>query len=308
MKRFRNILFASVGGKDDFPALDRANRLAQANHSRMTLVYVVEELPKAVSYFLSKRRIDDLRNGMLTSARQHLDALTRRVDDSLKVETRVLVGTPFIELIRTVVEHSHDLIIKATQPGIKGKSLQSTDLHLLRKCPGAVWLIKSTQRKPFGKIMVAVDPDPSDADRLSLHTDLLKLGTSLADAENGMVEIVHTWTLDGEAMLRGPRFKMAEEEIEELADQVASTRKEWLDKLLAPYDNGKIKVTLTKGLSGPTLVEIIEKRKPDIVVMGTVARTGLPGLLIGNTAESVLQQISCSVLTIKPKGFKTPVS
>ncbi|MBE0500573.1 MAG: universal stress protein [Desulfuromonadales bacterium] len=52
----------------------------------------------------------------------------------------------------------------------------------------------------------------------------------------------------------------------------------------------------------------MEKRKPDIVVMGTVARTGLPGLLIGNTAEFVLARISCSILAIKPQGFNTPVT
>jgi len=41
--------------------------------------------------------------------------------------------------------------------------------------------------------------------------------------------------------------------------------------------------------------------------MGTVARTGIPGLIIGNTAETVFSQVSCSILTIKPAGFKSPV-
>ena len=41
--------------------------------------------------------------------------------------------------------------------------------------------------------------------------------------------------------------------------------------------------------------------------MGTVGRTGIPGLFIGNTAETVLRQVHCSVLTVKPEGFETPV-
>jgi nucleotide-binding universal stress UspA family protein len=45
----------------------------------------------------------------------------------------------------------------------------------------------------------------------------------------------------------------------------------------------------------------------DLIVMGTVARTGLGGLLIGNTAESVLQRVDCSVLAVKPEGFVSPV-
>ena len=57
MDRFKNILFASSGGKDDWAALERASHLAAANHARLTLVCMVEELPKAASYFLSKQHL-----------------------------------------------------------------------------------------------------------------------------------------------------------------------------------------------------------------------------------------------------------
>ncbi|NJO21650.1 MAG: universal stress protein [Sphingomonadales bacterium] len=42
--------------------------------------------------------------------------------------------------------------------------------------------------------------------------------------------------------------------------------------------------------------------------MGTVTRTGIAGFLIGATAEDVLRQVDCSVLTVKPDGFVTPVA
>jgi nucleotide-binding universal stress UspA family protein len=42
--------------------------------------------------------------------------------------------------------------------------------------------------------------------------------------------------------------------------------------------------------------------------MGTVCRTGVTGFLIGNTAEKVLNNVDCSVLTVKPEGFVTPVT
>lgn len=45
----------------------------------------------------------------------------------------------------------------------------------------------------------------------------------------------------------------------------------------------------------------------DLIVMGTVCRIGVAGFFIGNTAENVLQQADCSVLTIKPEGFVSPV-
>jgi len=46
----------------------------------------------------------------------------------------------------------------------------------------------------------------------------------------------------------------------------------------------------------------------DLIVMGTVAMTGMPGFIIGNTAEAILQQVYCSVLAIKPEGFHSPVT
>jgi universal stress protein E len=41
--------------------------------------------------------------------------------------------------------------------------------------------------------------------------------------------------------------------------------------------------------------------------MGIVSRAGIAGLLIGNTAEIVLQKVDCSMLTVKLEGFVTPV-
>jgi nucleotide-binding universal stress UspA family protein len=45
----------------------------------------------------------------------------------------------------------------------------------------------------------------------------------------------------------------------------------------------------------------------DLVVMGTVARSGIRGLVMGNTAERVLQRLRGSVLAVKPPGFVSPV-
>jgi len=46
----------------------------------------------------------------------------------------------------------------------------------------------------------------------------------------------------------------------------------------------------------------------DLVVMGAVARTGVANFIMGDTAETILNQINCSVPAIKPAGFKTPVT
>ncbi len=45
----------------------------------------------------------------------------------------------------------------------------------------------------------------------------------------------------------------------------------------------------------------------DLIVMGTIERTNIPGFFIGTTAETVLRQVNCSVLTVKPDQFVSPI-
>jgi nucleotide-binding universal stress UspA family protein len=65
---------------------------------------------------------------------------------------------------------------------------------------------------------------------------------------------------------------------------------------------------LVKGLARKEIPALANQIEADMVVMGTVVRTGIPGFIMGNTAETILNQIDCSVLAIKPSGFVTPIT
>ena len=69
----------------------------------------------------------------------------------------------------------------------------------------------------------------------------------------------------------------------------------------------KPRVHLLEGKAKDRIPVLARKKRVELIVMGTVARTGLPEFLIGNTAENVLSQVDCSVLTVKPEGFVTPI-
>ena len=66
-------------------------------------------------------------------------------------------------------------------------------------------------------------------------------------------------------------------------------------------------VHLVSGDAGRVLPELADRLRVSLIVMGTVARSGLSGLIMGNTAETILRSVSCSVLALKPEGFETPV-
>jgi nucleotide-binding universal stress UspA family protein len=68
-----------------------------------------------------------------------------------------------------------------------------------------------------------------------------------------------------------------------------------------------MRVLHIKGVPGDVIPEHVAAEGIDTIVMGTLSRTGVAGLFIGNTAETVLNHVSCSVLTAKAPGFKTPI-
>lgn len=68
------------------------------------------------------------------------------------------------------------------------------------------------------------------------------------------------------------------------------------------------KTHLLKGPARTEIPALAKQLEADVILMGTVARTGISGFVMGNTAETILSQIDCSVLAIKPPGFETPVA
>ena len=65
---------------------------------------------------------------------------------------------------------------------------------------------------------------------------------------------------------------------------------------------------LIKGAPQEVLPELADRLDINLIVMGTVGRRGLSGLIMGNTAESMMRAVRCSILTVKPEGFVSPVS
>ncbi len=55
--------------------------------------------------------------------------------------------------------------------------------------------------------------------------------------------------------------------------------------------------------TGSGITEFLKERKADLAVVGTKGRSALKVFLIGTTAEQVVAESPCSVLTVKPADF-----
>jgi universal stress protein E len=73
------------------------------------------------------------------------------------------------------------------------------------------------------------------------------------------------------------------------------------------YEEFSFDQALVKGKPKHIIPEFVNSNNIDIVVMGAIGRSGIPGFLIGNTSESVLQAINSSVTTLKPEHWVSPI-
>ena len=185
----------------------------------------------------------------------------------------------------------------------------STSMHLMRKCPCPVWVMKSSQPKQYSRILAAVDPAPLDEKRNALNMKIMDLATSLAQLEQSELHIIHTWALYREFSLGHGHLKIPQSEFDKLVRKTEIMHGRWFSQLLREYplETLNCQTHLLHGDAGTLIPELAKEKAVDLIVMGTVCRTGVAGLLIGNTAENVLRRVQCSVLTVKPDGFVTPM-
>ena len=231
------------------------------------------------------------------------------VADGSQTKTKVLVGTPFLEITREVLRGGNDLVVMAAEGplGLKKALFGSTSMHLMRKCPCPVWVMKPGPRRRSMRILAAVAPDAFNQERDTLNTTIMDLASSLAEREQAELHVVHVWDVGLGSRLKGPSG-MTKVRQDEWHRMVREHHKTALFKLLdAHKEDIPSRAHLVKGRPGILIPKLAAKEEIDLIVMGTICRTGVPGFFMGNTAESILQQVECSVLTIKPDGFVTPV-
>ena len=181
-------------------------------------------------------------------------------------------------------------------------------MHLMRKCPCPVWVLKPTRRHSFARILAAVDPTTDDSHPAGLNVAIMELASSLAGLEESELHVVHAWTVFAESIFRN-RARLSPSEVATLIRAVEQDYRERVQGLLRGLNRKSLKIHLhlVKGAAGAVIPQIARNVRADLMVMGTVSRTGAAGFLIGNTAETVLPQLHCSVLAVKPAGFVTPV-
>ncbi|MCK7512329.1 MAG: universal stress protein [Desulfobacterales bacterium] len=306
MKRFKNILYVMEENADQTSALARAASIAEKNQAKLTVIDVIRPL---MGDYL--KEIIQMHNEFITS-------LIKPFSERLEIQHKVKIGTAFLEVIREVLRNEYDLVMKpAENPDFLKRLFGSTDIHLLRKCPCPVWIMKLPEKTNYSCIVAAVGFTPLEISEVedSLNREILDLATSMALSDFASLHVLHAWETFAGKYIRS-RTDKTHENMAVYVEKERSLHQAGLNIMVEKlsdrigrdvYEKLSMNLHLPQGDAQKIIPESSVSLQADLVVMGTIARTGIPGLIIGNTAESVLDQLECSVLAVKPPGFVTPV-
>ncbi len=308
MKRFKNILFYA-GTEHYSEALHRSITLAMENNAKLTLMDVVKPVPGNLGMVTDVATPEELQALIVKDHRTRLLEIEADCSDTgVELDAVVSVGDPAVEIVRQVQRDQHDLVVKtADGPSVADRMFGSIALSLMRICPCPVWVLKPDTHKGFHRVLAAIDPAAQDSPHQRLNQDILELAFSIAQQSKSELHIVSAWDVWMEKLLRR---RAGDDEVDSLASQQKAKVQKALDGLLqVPNANtDDIRVHLRRGSAAAAIGSVAQEIEADLLVMGTVCRTGISGFMIGNTAERVLTAVACSVLALKPSGFRSPIT
>ncbi len=222
----------------------------------------------------------------------------RQACESSGVEATIHLSAerPWLALARMAMRGGADLVVagKRETEEREPRKLGTVASKLMRKCPGPVWLVKPGHDLQHKLVLAASDLTP-------LGDEVVRWAGWVVEGEDCSVHVVHAY--------QPPRGSPAMDAAEQ-ADRLEEQRTSALRSILAALEGIDLDraPVLHVGRNTPynAILEAIEHLHPDLLVMGTISRSE-KGMLLGNTAERLLDRVDCSLLTLKPANFVSPV-
>ena len=297
MKKLHHIIAAIDFTPSCRNALREAARRASLDGAAITAVHVmdeflVHELKKALSADQAAIRADWLERLKKFVAESEVGAVA--------VNTEVRIGHPFTELVEACRAHSADLLVM----GAKGSKNEPNRIGAIaakcvRKAPVDVLVVREDAQGPFKKIVTCVDfsENSAKAVQCALH---------VAQQDGATLDCLHVYQSALAMSLDYGGFAPSMPATID-PEAVDNWRKD-LEAFLAPLtrDASEVKVTaLIKERVNirEAILEHVNDVHATLVVLGTRGKTGLREMLIGTTAEKIVQHAPCSILAVKPDGF-----
>ncbi|MHC5347368.1 universal stress protein [Metapseudomonas furukawaii] len=206
--------------------------------------------------------------------------------------------SPHQTIIAVQQEKDCGLVIKQHWPDnpIMKSILTPEDWKLLRYCPSPVLMVKTAAPWSSGTILAAVDVGNSDIEHRVLQAGIVSHGYDIAKLTGGTLHMMsaHPYPMYSAP---DPVFQRKESIRNFYCEQCRNLQKE--------FGIEDDRLHIEEGAADILIPQTAHKLNAALTVIGSVARTGLTGALVGNTAEMVLDALESDVLVLKPDDIIT---
>ena len=293
--------------------LRKAGSLARAARARVELFHAIDESDPERSFpeTATFQEVETLRAAIVEKHQRRLQRFAR--DTSLRGVTVNCTASwdypPHEAVIRRALAAGSGLVIAAARGHRFGARLvlRNTDWELIRHCPVPLLLVKSPRPYRRPAVVAAVDPFHRHARPSNLDARLVQAGAEVTRLLHGTLHLFHAYMpiVGGEpmAIAAAPLVMMPPEVEEAHAAQVTRV----IGKLAGQAGIPRARCHIRMGEVADQLSAFARRSGAAIAVMGAVSRSAMARLFIGNTAERALDRVSCDVLIVKPRGFRSTV-
>jgi universal stress protein E len=308
MEKYQRILAVIDAAHDDQKALKRAIELAHKTDASITAFLTIYDFSYEMTTMLS---IDE-REAMRTSViNDRLQWLTEQVNTiahhGLNIDCKVVWhNRPFEQIIEQVLTSNYDIVIKGTHQHDKLKSVifTPTDWHILRKCPCPVLLVKDHSWPKNGNIIASLNIGSEDKEHKSLNYKITEEALNLSSLIDANVHLVNSFSCTPlNIAIEIPEF-----DVQEYNDSMLNHRETAMQSHAEHFKIIKENTHIKEGLPEDVIEEVSLALDAELVILGTIGRTGLSAALIGNTAEHVIDKLNCDLLALKPDGYVSPLA
>jgi universal stress protein E len=315
MRSIRRILVAvkEPGARATSAAVNKGVQLARALGARLELFHALTAPLYADTFIYGDRSFNDITGAAQQQTEKRLQAMAARFPGRgrrrLKIGVAAEWDAPAYEaIIRRARVSKADLIVAERHAGrhLAPGLLHLNDWELLRLSPVPVLLVKKSRLYDRPVVLAAVDPGRSHGKPASLDANILAVGNAVTKALHGRLFAVHAYV----PVPGGARPSNALEAITAASINARMTAgaEHRFERTLAGV---KIPASRRLLIASPPIEAIGRTAKSigsDIVVMGAVSRSGLRRWILDDTAEGLLDQLSCDLLIVKPPHFKSDVA
>ncbi|WP_166839623.1 universal stress protein UspE [Rheinheimera pleomorphica] len=307
MSTYNNILVVLDPTTEQQKALNRAIELVRLQGGKLTAFLSVYDFSYEMTTMLSGEERESMRQAVIKDRELWIsDYLAAPRAGGINIDIKVVWhNRPFEAIVLAVLEDNYDLVIKGTHDHdvLKSMIFTPTDWHILRKCPCPVLLVKDHDWPKAGNIIAAVNAGSEQEHHLSLNQRVITKARQMAAMLSAETHLVNAYP--------GTPVNIAIEIPEFNPQEYNSTMKhhhlDAVAKLARQFDIAPTHYHVQEGMPEDVLPAIAKQLDAEMVVIGTIGRTGLSAAIIGNTAEHVIDRLDCDVLAVKPANFVCPL-